>query len=719
MKIEQMTDLTLPLWGKEILYSSERTTFFVLERMFRLSANRAQEHFIELYRKENKNLGDVFKKGQEQGDKVIVAALTFWANVLVESGYYDIDETELISLYSKTDAYLYWEQAYDKIAEKYVALEFNKEQQEAYRKARKDSRGRIIGGGFGLVGAAKGIATAGAINLTTGAVHSTVNMVGNTITRAKIGMQKEKLFSDDATLKELATGIYLAVYHARNAILAYLHSTNTVAFSPISASEEKECATRLANYKKLNFPDDKLKEELFYLLNLNPFNLEIYLYALERFGDNTGELTHITELFWLTDSFNEYKLDRFSSYIQNTVYKLQDYKTWLRDAISYAKNLGVSLSDEALMDKVNSLLTTTLIGTWKEEIDNEIASIQSQYNIRDCQRISALNSYSEKCVQFYGIANEPIKEDFTILINHGKVFLINEAMKNAPMNNFEEYKTSKKLFEDMLDIAGLHRTDSRFSLIQKSLDDSIESLVKSSLQKIRGERKGFFGTGEYKVLPPQTLEEWGNIYNEIESLNLKDNAPQIFAKYATEICELEKATRTVNGVVYSNAEDAQQKEMEKFSVEEIVLNTLKTEIGESTVNYYLNKGDMEYLLSRIKNGFKFDSMISEIEKLNIDESIKEQKINELKQQKDNLRNKKYQEKRYCEMYEEDKRERKKYLVITILVTLALILFNIGPSWVKIIALIAVVGMGASYKEVCDDLKRTQKEYEEIIGVDED
>lgn len=56
------------------------------------------------------------------------------------------------------------------------------EQQHAekeYREARKASRGRWRGGGFGLGGALKGAATAGALNAVSGFGHDLVNSAGN------------------------------------------------------------------------------------------------------------------------------------------------------------------------------------------------------------------------------------------------------------------------------------------------------------------------------------------------------------------------------------------------------------------------------------------------------------------------------------------------------------------------------------------------------------
>lgn len=68
--------------------------------------------------------------------------------------------------------------------------------EEEYRRIRKSSRNRWVGGGFGVGGAIKGAATAGLMNLSTGAIHSVINSVGNIKTSFKASKERQYIIRD-------------------------------------------------------------------------------------------------------------------------------------------------------------------------------------------------------------------------------------------------------------------------------------------------------------------------------------------------------------------------------------------------------------------------------------------------------------------------------------------------------------------------------------------
>lgn len=89
-----------------------------------------------------------------------------------------------------------WQIISDALAEEQAAIEDKEASERAYRRARKESRGRVVGGGFGLSGAMKGMAAAGAINMTTGLFHGIANAMGNAASAAEASRSKRKLFCD-------------------------------------------------------------------------------------------------------------------------------------------------------------------------------------------------------------------------------------------------------------------------------------------------------------------------------------------------------------------------------------------------------------------------------------------------------------------------------------------------------------------------------------------
>lgn len=70
-----------------------------------------------------------------------------------------------------------------------------KEAESERRAFRKASRGRVIGGGFGLGGYVKGAMTAGAINSVTGLAHGLFNAVGNVATSIEASGMKDKAYA--------------------------------------------------------------------------------------------------------------------------------------------------------------------------------------------------------------------------------------------------------------------------------------------------------------------------------------------------------------------------------------------------------------------------------------------------------------------------------------------------------------------------------------------
>ena len=91
------------------------------------------------------------------------------------------------------------------------AKSFSLEQKDAYNKFKRDinkeSRFRIIGGGFGIKGALEGMAIAGAVNQTTGAFYSLFNGIKDIGDNISSNMDKFSLYNN------LKDKVFVAVYN--------------------------------------------------------------------------------------------------------------------------------------------------------------------------------------------------------------------------------------------------------------------------------------------------------------------------------------------------------------------------------------------------------------------------------------------------------------------------------------------------------------------------
>jgi hypothetical protein len=77
------------------------------------------------------------------------------------------------------------EESYNALFSTYLERRAAIEGEREYRDARKDSRSRWSGGGFGISGALSGAAKAGALNMASGLLHSAFNAAANALQQSE------------------------------------------------------------------------------------------------------------------------------------------------------------------------------------------------------------------------------------------------------------------------------------------------------------------------------------------------------------------------------------------------------------------------------------------------------------------------------------------------------------------------------------------------------
>lgn len=97
--------------------------------------------------------------------------------------------------------------AFDIISGEYDDIVAEQAAEEEYRAERKANRGRVVGGGFGVGGGLKGMATAGAMNAISGAGHGIINAIGNVGSAVAASSSKKTLYNNEDTRKILWQGI--------------------------------------------------------------------------------------------------------------------------------------------------------------------------------------------------------------------------------------------------------------------------------------------------------------------------------------------------------------------------------------------------------------------------------------------------------------------------------------------------------------------------------
>ena len=120
---------------------------------------------------------------------------------------YQYDEDDIADYTRGEDSV--WQRFITIVVEERDAIDGKEASERAYRSARKDGRGRVVGGGFGFSGAVKGMAAAGAINMTTGLFHGIANAVGNAASAAEAARNKRSLFRDGEMRQALQKSLWV------------------------------------------------------------------------------------------------------------------------------------------------------------------------------------------------------------------------------------------------------------------------------------------------------------------------------------------------------------------------------------------------------------------------------------------------------------------------------------------------------------------------------
>lgn len=188
-----------------------------------------------------------------------------------------------------------WLQCFSTVDNVYIQIESKAAAEKGERELRKEMRMRLVGGGFGLTGAAKGMLQAGAINMLTGAAYDFVNMFGNNQSDAEASKNKDVLYQAKETLYTLQFGFAVAANIIKQELLL------VVGIKPFEDNNIEKAALILENIKKGNIEKPNIEDALVSALLLNPFDSNIYTAYFVRLGDINYQLEEMAKFFNLYD----------------------------------------------------------------------------------------------------------------------------------------------------------------------------------------------------------------------------------------------------------------------------------------------------------------------------------------------------------------------------------------------------------------------------------
>ena len=343
-----------PILQKEFLVSDGRANYNKYYLEFKEKAIEAGDTFLKLYNDKFHSIEDVIEHALDVGNLIIQHYLEECTGYIIQLGVYNIDEEKFAKEYYLDKFYVFGD-SYQQIYDKYMDIVLTEEEKEEYRQMRKQNRGRWQGGGFGLAGAIKGSATAGAMNLVSGAMHSVFNLGGKMLSSIAASREKDKLFNNTNIDDVLADGVRDSVFYMVYALTNYIKITGIQEISLVLDDHTDEAKTLINNLKKNIVPEEKRLDLVFKAWELDPYQKETYRYIVSTYGDPQNEIETLADYFGVSiHDVKEGIIQQFNKQIDfSTEEKLLEGKSLL---ITLIKQLGLQESEIKELKEVNDKL---------------------------------------------------------------------------------------------------------------------------------------------------------------------------------------------------------------------------------------------------------------------------------------------------------------------------------------------------------------------------
>ena len=326
--------MSFDIAGKHIEYDIPFVNYYLIRKEFETLANKLLPQIIQDFPNKFKDLEDFIDKGRSWAGQYFKESVVLAVDILAAAKCYTLDIQSYFNDYFDTTPFdSHFKNISNKLAEIYEA----EEDRDRARAARTHAASNAwSGGGFGVSGALKGAATAGALNMAGGAISGTFNALGKVWSSANNSMKKDDILKSDETKNAIVNGIYLCINCAYYELIPCLRDKARVKIDFIDDQRKKQVERLMSNLRSGRIPEAEQQSILFQALSLNPYNKEIYLSLLDNYGDKDGSIEAMAVVFDVNDITEKKKvlLDEF-------------YKDQSKETEDDCLNLRTIMSDKA------------------------------------------------------------------------------------------------------------------------------------------------------------------------------------------------------------------------------------------------------------------------------------------------------------------------------------------------------------------------------------
>lgn len=260
-------------------------------------ANSMAWHYRRQFKKEANsgemqlgNLSLIVQNLPALAEKIYISASQKYVDMLRKKKIYTISTEDFFDLSKNFIGDL--NELYKKIIDYHEQSTGQRQAMELYREVRKESRAKIIGGGFGISGAAQGIATAALINATTGIAHSIFNEVEAFVT--DLQNQKGREERDKILLEACEDAIEFDIF---SMIYAYMYILNPERKIIYTETVRKKYENLKKAIDEGAVPQNEMAENVANTVIGLAYSKDIYAWAYNLLGDDNGKLAQLEDKF--------------------------------------------------------------------------------------------------------------------------------------------------------------------------------------------------------------------------------------------------------------------------------------------------------------------------------------------------------------------------------------------------------------------------------------
>jgi hypothetical protein len=272
-----------------------------LREAYEVLAVEARDEFKRGYFSLFSSIDEIFLKWGSITEGLIDKSIEMAMQSLVDLEVYELSKSNFVfkyfSRYDSRDSTLEWLQGV------YVDSMSSFVSEEQRIAAGNSGGGGIIGGGFGVEGAVKGIAIATAANVAIGAVQGLGRIIAESGNASAANKKKKELFKSSEVIERLSECLFVSVFAVHFAILDAVNDLckERNPFAPPENGSIAKAQGIFENCKEGRIQELKQKEAMLAAIFMNPYDRGLYLYFLHKFGDAEGELNEFYSVHKLGD----------------------------------------------------------------------------------------------------------------------------------------------------------------------------------------------------------------------------------------------------------------------------------------------------------------------------------------------------------------------------------------------------------------------------------